>query len=118
VLGVLRLLNASRCQLFFRADASIRDKDEDSRDGLAEKLQRQLLTLKEHPYRWFTLLGDEPLMFWLQKFNYVAFIETHGARAEAAAITVKASQCLVIFIYVALDGSMSDVSVIEIAAPT
>lgn len=92
---------------FLEADSAVRDMGSDGRKDMAQHITKLLPSLDKHPYRWFMLLGEEPLMIWLQREHYVDVVEAHRAKAEAVAITSRAPRCKVLTMYVKADGSFA-----------
>ncbi|ALX10195.1 hypothetical protein P350_00840 [Burkholderia cepacia JBK9] len=89
---------------FLDADAAVRDMNGDAREQMAVQIDKLRPTLERHPYRWFSLIGDEPLMVWLQRADFVDFEEVHKAKAEAVAVAAQAKRCKVLMVYVKPDG--------------
>lgn len=92
---------------FLAADAAIRDMGAEGREELARHIELLLPSLSIHPYRWFTLEGDEPLMVWLQRRAYVDVVQVHRSKAEAVCLAFKSQSCTVLMIYVKDDGTLA-----------
>lgn len=96
--------DAKRGPRFLDADAAVRDMNADAREQMAHQIDKLRPTLERHPYRWFSLLGNEPVMVWLQRADFVDFEEVHKAKAKAAAVALQAKRCKVLMVYVKPDG--------------
>lgn len=96
---------STRGPRFLAADAVVRDMGADGRAEMANKIDLLLPSLSEHPFRWFMLLGDVPLMVWLQRDTYVDVVETHRAKAEALCLAAQSEKCTVLMLYVKQDGT-------------
>jgi hypothetical protein len=107
----------SRGARFLAADAAVRDMGGEGRVELARYIEQLLPSLREHPYRWFTLEGDEPLMVWLQRRAYVDVAQVHRAKAEAACLAFKSRRCTVLMVYVNDDGSFAEGGSKTVEAP-
>ncbi len=92
---------------FLAADATVRDMGGEGREELARHINLLLPSLREHPYRWFTLEGDEPLMVWLQRRAYVDFVQVHRAKAEAVCLAFKSNRCMVLMAYLTDDATFA-----------
>jgi hypothetical protein len=101
----LQTNDTERGPRFLDADATVRDLDGDARKQLALQIDKLLPTLQRYPYRWFSIVGGEPLVVWLQRANYVDFAEVHKVKAEATALAVQASRCKVLMVYVNADSA-------------
>lgn len=91
---------ARRGPRFLEADAAVRDMDADAREQMARQIDQLRPTLAQHPYRWFSLVGEEPLLVWLQRTDFVDFTEVYKSKAEAAAVAMQAKRSKVLMIYV------------------
>lgn len=107
----------SRGARFLAADAAVRDMGGEGRVELARYIEQLLPSLREHPYRWFTLEGDEPLMVWLQRRAYVDVAQVHRAKAEAVCLAFKSRRCTVLMVYVNDDGSFAEGGSKTVEAP-
>lgn len=114
----LKANNAKRGPRFLDADAAVRDMDANAREQMALQIDKLRPTLEQYPFRWFSLVGDEPLMVWLQRADYVDFAEVHKAKAEAAAVAVQAKRCKVLMVHVNSDGTFDGGWARYVLAPT
>ncbi|RSZ31636.1 hypothetical protein EJO66_22990 [Variovorax beijingensis] len=101
----LKANDANRGPRFLDADATVRDLDANAREQMALQIDKLRPALERHPYRWFSLVGEEPLLVWLQRTGFADFAEVHKAKAEAAAVAVQAKRCKVLVVYVKQDGT-------------
>lgn len=92
---------------FLAADTAVRDMGGEGREELAKHINLLLPSLSEHPYRWFTLEGDEPLMVWLQRRAYVDLVQVHRAKAEAVCLAFKSNRCTVLTAYLTDDATFA-----------
>lgn len=99
------------------ADAAVRDMDGDAREQMALNIDKLRPTLAQHPYRWFSLGGDEPLMVWLQRTGYVDIAGVHKVKAEVAAVAMGAQRCKVLMIDVNSDGTFNGGWARDVLAP-
>lgn len=109
--------NSTRGPRFLEADAAVRDMGFEGREDMDRQIGVLLPTLQEHPYRWFVLVGTEPLMVWLQRAKYVDMVEVHKAKAEAVALAAQASRCKVLMAYIKQDGTFAGGWAKHIPAP-
>jgi len=117
LLAFLAANDAKRGPRFLEADAAVRDMNTDARAQMALNIEKLRPTLQHHPYRWFSLVGDEPLMVWLQRTGYVDFAGVHKAKAEAAAVAMEAKRCKVLMIDVNPDGTFNGGWARDVPAP-
>lgn len=118
ILGDFLVANdAARGARFLAADAVVRDMGGEGRTEMANHIEALLPSLSEHPYRWFTLQGDEPLLVWMQRRTYVDLIETHKAKAEAVCLAFESKRCVVLMVYVNPDGTIAGGWARAVAAP-
>lgn len=110
-------IDASKGPRYLEADAAVRDMSKEGREDMARHMSELLPTLREHPFRWFMLLGDEPLMVWLQRERYVDVVGVHQAKAEAVALVENSPRCKVLMAFVKEDGSFSGGWAKYVAAP-
>lgn len=111
-------IDARRGPRFLEADAAVRDLGGDARDEMARRIDELRASLQKQPYRWFSLLHDEePLLVWMQRADFVDFAEVHKAKAEAAALNMKAKRTKVLMIYLNADGSFNTGWAKDIPAP-
>ncbi len=99
--------DATRGPRFLEADSAVRDMGGDGRKDMARYIDQLLPTIQEHPYRWFVLMSEEPLLVWLQRADYVDAVEMHRIKAEAVALNSKAPHCKVLMMYITPDGTFA-----------
>lgn len=116
--AILDSINVARGPRFLEADAAIRDMSGEGRVSMSTHIEKLLPTLKEHPYRWFTFLGEDQLLIWVQRAGYVDMTETFRAKAEAAAISAGRKHCKVLMVYVRADGTFAGAWARSVFAPT
>lgn len=102
---------------FLAADAAVRDLALDGRRELAQKISEVLPSLRHHPYRWFLLLGQEPLLVWVQREKYVDVASTCRTKAEAACLAARSKSCTLLVLYVRHDESFAGGWSSRVSAP-
>ncbi|WP_316881929.1 hypothetical protein [Ralstonia wenshanensis] len=102
---LLQSIDRVRGRTFLSADNIVRDMSAEGRTDMARAMEQLIPTLREHPYRWVTLMLDEPLLIWLQRSGYVDVQEVHRDKAESVAIFSGSQSCTVLFIQVSPRGS-------------
>lgn len=114
---LLQSINRVRGRTFLAADNIVRDMSMEGRADMARALEQLIPTLREHPYRWFTLMFDDPVLIWLQRSGYVDVQEIHRDKAESVAIFSGSQSCIVLFIQVSTRGSFDGAWTKSIAPP-
>lgn len=119
VLKLLQALDATRAPGWLTADSHIRNFGDEGRINLAKMLSDYRQTLNKHPFRYFTLYGeDAPLFIWLQHPGEPIDRFRIAGKAAAAALAVKAANVIGVLSEASADGTYHRATFFSAHAPT
>ncbi|MEZ5810264.1 MAG: hypothetical protein R3D45_02525 [Rhizobiaceae bacterium] len=105
VLKLLGALDATRAPGWLSAESHVRDLGEGGRKNLAKMLSDLRESMKQHPARYFILVGDgKPLFVWLQRHDHEIDWKKVNEKASAGALALKAPNVVGILAEISADG--------------
>ena len=101
---LLHALDTSRSVGWLSCESCIRDFSDEGRDYISNMLKTLRMSLGEREYRYFSILGSEMLMFWLQRTGTKHNANLMLEKAQASAIAAKSSKIICILAWVSPNG--------------
>lgn len=115
---VLTALDALKPKGWLAMDNALRDLDGDARERISNLISELEPTLREKTQRRFMMDTEEPLQVWLCRIGHPPDPMEFTCGAQAACLSLEASQIRVLTLFYDSPGAISQISCAVISAPS